>query len=462
MKNSTYRSSCLLFLSLKRLIVLVTSMAVIIPAYPGVFMLSEDRPQLEVITHPSGYTGVGGVLFVTIGIAPNSANRFEMMVPLLNAINTWNELTPTLRNVVAAADNNVLPGQFDFESVLLHELGHCIGLSHPHLASESGLLDEERNYTTTTRGADGVYNLDPGADGIIGSHDDQRGDDVNLHWFRKNINNPFTIAPRVDTTTYSRDLYDLPSGHLFVANGNLGTASLLGLANSEAVMQQGISAGETRRSLSTDDVATLRLAMSGFDGIAGTNDDYTVALEFVGHTDNADIVLNFDNSQTTFAACAITAIESPQPGHFVINKGNIFFRDDIAWFFNQEPTILPRLEITANGTSGSITVAQNAHILLEVSLFPSELLNKPADYWVSAETPMGTFWLNDRFEFIQPGHPVRAYGGPLILLNRFPILNSSVSGLPPGEYHVTFAVDNNENNIFEGSFQKSINITIVP
>jgi hypothetical protein len=462
-KRMTSQSFNFLFESLK-LAMLVSGLAVMNPVYPGVFMLAE-RLDVNIITHPVGYTGAGRELPVTVGIKAGTPNSFEMVIPLLNAIRVWNELIPTWGNVNKTG-SNVPPGQFDFESVLLHELGHCIGLDHPNLASESGLSGADRDYTKTTRGADGVYNLDPGTDGVIGSNDDQRGDDVNLHWFRKANNNPFTIEPKVDRTTYSRDLFDLPPGHLYAATGSLRVANLFGLTNSEAVMQQGISTGEAHRTLNADDVATLRLAMSGFDSLAGTTDDYTVFLEFAGFTDNADIVVRFGNAQqTTFAACEISAVESrSNSGHFVITKGDIYFRDDINWFFNQvDARTLPKLVVAANGISSAMTLAQSEHLLLDVSLVPTkESLHNPADYWVRADTPIGVFWLNERFEFVRSEQPVRVHGGPLIPINRFPILNGLVSSLPPGDYLVTFAVDNNENGIFEGSFQGTVNITVVP
>lgn len=444
---------------------LTMSLAVITPAHPGVFMLTENENinNPDVIVHPSGYTGEGGVVFVNVGIASNLIRIINkpLLDAIQNAIDTWNELVPTVGNIIATS--NVPDNQFDFESVLLHELGHCLGLSHPHLASESGSFGEEADYTKTTKGADNSYNLHPGADGVVGSHDDQRGDDVNLHWFAIDNNNPFRIAPVVDHLTYSRDLRDLPFGHSFVANGNRKVAELLGFTSTEVVMQQGISSGEARRTLSADDVATLRLAMSGIDGIAQTDDDYIVDLTF-NYWGNADIILDFDSSQTAFAECRIQAREL-KSGHYVITEAKIFFNDNINWFFNpQPPASSPVLQIIANHTHGPLTISQHESLLLTVSLLqiPESFVHHPADYWLRAETPIGEFWLNDRFEFVSPGQPVRAYGGPLILLDRFHILNGPISELPLGDYRLTFAIDYNQNDIFEGNFQKSIDITITP
>src|SRR6185436_16298500 len=119
-------------------------------------------------------------------------------------------------------------------------------------------------------------------DNVIGSSDDNRGDDVNLHWFRKSNDDPFTIASTVDQTTYSRNVLDLPFGHNFTANADRTVATLLGHPNTEAVMQRGAFYDENQRSLTADDVATLRLGMSGLDMTAGTADDYTISLVYAG------------------------------------------------------------------------------------------------------------------------------------------------------------------------------------
>lgn len=258
-----------------------------------------------------------------------------------NVIGTWNELIPTTGNLSFDADNNIPAGAYDFESVLLHEMGHVLGLDHANLGSESGLSGSSRDYTRTEIGSDGSYNLNPGADGVIGSHDDVRGDDVNVNWFRRTDNNPFTTdaSDVYDSSTYSVFSGDLPDGHLFSANGSRAVAALAGHANTESVMQQGIRTDEAQRTLTEDDVAGIRVGMSGLDGVQGTTDDYTINLSYAGLDSSADVLINFDNTVPFAATTGIGLLASS--GHKQMYATGLHFNTSHNWFFNDEITQPP-------------------------------------------------------------------------------------------------------------------------
>jgi len=153
--------------------------------FAGAFTFAGATNGVDIITHPQGYTGAGGVVTVSVCLDPTSqdAANPDVVTSIKNVVNTWNRLQPTTGNLVFGTNNNIPATAVDFESVVLHETGHCLGLAHPNAPTESGLTGNNRNFTKATKGVDGFFNLGSGADGIIGSNDDLRGDDVNLHWF---------------------------------------------------------------------------------------------------------------------------------------------------------------------------------------------------------------------------------------------------------------------------------------
>lgn len=308
-----------------------------------------------VITHPLGYIGTGGPVNISIGIDPTSVNAADMVVSTQNVIATFNGLSPTNGNLELGAANNVPFSSFDFESVLLHELGHSLGLAHCNAATESGLAGNDRNYTKATDGVDNVFNVAAGVDGIIGSADDVRGDDVNMGWFQIGVNDPFVIPGIVDNTTYSRDVADLPIGDLFVANADRAVGTDLGYANSEAAMQQGTFNDEAQRSLGHDDVAGILFAMSGVDETAGTADDYTLNLTYAGLTTVADIVIDFDNSQTGFAVSSSGGAISGS--HARITSTAIYFNSTSSWFFNTNPLPVELLAFDVQDDDGNANLS---------------------------------------------------------------------------------------------------------
>jgi hypothetical protein len=203
-----------------------------------------------------------------------------MQVPTQNAVNTWNKQNATTGNLISPAPDFPFV-QTDYESTAVHELGHCIGLAHPNLGVQTGVSGVNTNFTQSTTGPNGAFSFNSGADGIIGNADDVRGDDQNLHWFDIATNDPFNFQSVIDSTTYSRELADLPAGDLFATNADRSVGAALGYADTEAVMQQGTANGESQRTLVADDIHTLSFANTGLDRVAGTSDDYTVALHFV-------------------------------------------------------------------------------------------------------------------------------------------------------------------------------------
>lgn len=320
--------------TLSRLALAGAGLAASANALAGAFIFADDEFPGR-FTHPVPYFGTGGNLTVSVCIDPASESIADMQVSVENAIEVWNQRQPVSPNLFFDEDNNIPSGAVDFESTLLHEIGHCLGLAHPNEATESGLPAADRNYTKTHPGPNGMRDLEAGTDGIPGSADDARGDDINLHWFNIDINNPFVLTTPIDVSNYSRDLADLPTGDTFAANADRSVGAALGFSNTEAVMQQGAFFDEDQRQLAVDDVATLGLGMSGIDRTAGTADDYEPVLVFDGVQTGCDI--NITVTGTSFAFCSVQGQTiGGNNNHVRLTRANVQLgsANSYNWFFS--------------------------------------------------------------------------------------------------------------------------------
>ena len=303
--------------------------------FAGSYVFAGEDNGVDGIAHPTGYNGTGGVLNLSVCIDPNSSVTTALEIPVQNIVSTWNQLSSASPNLFFDNSNNIPSGQLDWESVALHEVGHCIGLAHPNLGAQNGVSGDNTNYTNSTNGAGNSFNFNSGGDTIIGSNDDQRGDNDNLHWFNIDVNNPYVASPPYDANNYSRLLSDLPVGHSYAANADIVVGNSLGFSNSEAVMQQGTRFDESQRTLGVDDVSTLRLGMSGLDVTQGTADDYTFNLTYGGIASGCDInILHRDIA--SFAFCNINGnfVNGGVGTHFAITSANIEIDSSPNWFFN--------------------------------------------------------------------------------------------------------------------------------
>ena len=336
-----FLSGTFLLLTCRRIFFVLVFFLTPLQAQSGSYIFAGDGDE-DWITHPSDYDpNVGGVVDIQLCIVPGSTNAAQLLQPVENTANLWSQLKPTTENRIAGTNSSGVSG-IDIESVLIHEVGHCLGLGHPNMGSGYA----ESDATKSLAGNDSIFMLDGdnsspnysnGIDGLPGSADDQRGDDVNLHWYRKSNNNPFTIANVVDFSSYSLDLADLPVSDSYVSNADRDVASTYGLTNnSEAVMQQGSSYNAAQRQLGHDDVATILLASIGVDRTVGSGDDYQINVTSLGISDSSECDINIRISGSSFAYCSVGG-RYLDSGHWGITSANIYLsanRSD--WFFNSD------------------------------------------------------------------------------------------------------------------------------
>ncbi|MDF1656883.1 MAG: hypothetical protein P1U58_04680 [Verrucomicrobiales bacterium] len=302
------------------------------------------KSDAEIIVHPAGYEGRGGELVVTLGLHPDFADlEDEIAFSAEHVAAIWDSLLVWEENLGPSIEIPKIGGT-DFFGTLIHEFGHTLGIAHPTLmANEVNASRGRGKFSMAEPGPNGKFDIDEGPDGIRGSSDDDRGDDINTVYFKKSDNNPFSLPEDdvIDSTTYSRNLEDLPSGSTSpnVASREVA-ADLFSLPNTEAMIVGGGSLvpAQIRRGLGADDVAAIRYAMSGVDELQGTPDDYSLKIKWVGLSDSSDVIIRFDRPDGY--AAAFVGVRAISGNHKAMGKNRIInynpnLPGNRAWYFPQ-------------------------------------------------------------------------------------------------------------------------------
>jgi len=280
-----------------------------------------------IVVHPPGYNGSPGTLALGVCVTGAASG----LVPALQgAIATLDSLAPTTQNCVGPCflvDESVPAGSqpFSTESVLMHELLHCLGLGHHNDAATS--FTNTRDETS----------IDDGNDDIRGSFDDipapLPGARV-LHWFRINAasagdNDPVTIdATVIQDGTFTRRIQDLTGPNRWPASANRAVSNSLGFSGTASVMLSLPSPRTRYTGLTADDVNTLQFGMAGLDELVGGGDDYVIDLEYVEGCGSAQIEIDFSPTLppgTDPAAIAVTEsvalLIAGSANHYRIDSG---------------------------------------------------------------------------------------------------------------------------------------------
>ena len=121
------------------------------------------------------------------------------------------------------------------------------------------------------------------------------------------------------------------------------------------------------------------------------------------------------------------------------------------------PTGDPVPDIKANFLSPQINIGTADNLSVTVSLNAGGSTS-PADWWVYATTPLGTFWLDSTLTWQLSATPIRTLGIPPVDFSNINVLDTT--GLPTGTYVFTFSVDDNADGIKDDTFTDSVEVAV--
>jgi len=114
----------------------------------------------------------------------------------------------------------------------------------------------------------------------------------------------------------------------------------------------------------------------------------------------------------------------------------------------------PSPNLKANGEENAITLSSTTPVSLTVSILAGGHAGQNADKWIVAKAPTG--WWSYVQGSWKPGFR-RFSSGPLNDLDETVILNTP---LPPGDYTVYVAIDDNADGVFDATWWDSVDIHV--
>jgi len=340
------------------------------------------------------------------------------------------------------------PSQFDWWSVATHEHGHCKGLGHedtilPRPVMFSTFAPGEMRREPTADDLAGCFAIydppPPGGGQCDGSCGGQAPSgcwcDESCNSFGDCCSEVCTDCPNLNfcgpTPTPCDNAVTIPP------SGGVFTGSTTGSDTLSGSCGGGATGPEKVYQWSPDISGTATIETCG----TGTDYDTVVYMRSGDCEAGTEISCNDDacaNSTGSALASRITPTVTAGQTYFIIVDG---FGSSSGNFtlFVIPPNPPPIPDVKANGSDGPVTIPQGDNLIVTISLDPVTHNGEAADWWISANSPFGTFWFTLGSGWVFSGVPISVFGGPLFSFSSFTILQ--ISNLPVGVYTFSFGVD---------------------
>ena len=123
-----------------------------------------------------------------------------------------------------------------------------------------------------------------------------------------------------------------------------------------------------------------------------------------------------------------------------------------------QPVVAPAPDLKLNGQGGSVSVPYGTQATLSVDLTAGDYLGQPAEFWISADTPLGKYWFVEGSGWTPSATPVVFKVGGVIADMGF--LIDLGSAFPTGGYTYKFTVDNIVNGALDQVWLDTLSVTI--
>jgi len=143
----------------------------------------------------------------------------------------------------------------------------------------------------------------------------------------------------------------------------------------------------------------------------------------------------------------------------IVEKNNWNFFNDFK--VQSYLSIDPMPGLSANGHNGSLTVVAGTPVTVTANLAARLYIGDNADWWVWADTILGTYWYKPGLGWAPSVTPIITHAGPLANIGSHNLITSHM--FPVGTYTIHFDVDMNMNGVKDRPmFSDSVVVNVTP